>query len=152
MAEVLNIGGQEFKKRSPIGVWLLALVTLGIYYFVWYYKINDEARRYLGDEEIKPVVALLAVLVGWILLLIPPFVSTYRTGQRIQRMQEKAGVTDTISPGIGLLLFIFSRLDMPYFQEHLNRIWRRYEPSATAPPQPGVLPPGSVPPGGGFTG
>ena len=43
MAELVTIEGQQFKKRSPLGVWLLGLVTAGIYMLVWYYKINDEA-------------------------------------------------------------------------------------------------------------
>jgi Domain of unknown function (DUF4234) len=135
MAETLMIGGNEYKKRNPLGVWALALVTIGIYFLVWYYKINREARDYLGDNEIRPGIALLAVTLGW-LIIVPPFVSTYRTGQRIERMQERAQVMDRVSPGIGLLLFIFSRLDMIYYQEHLNRIWRRYleTPSLTATP------------------
>lgn len=147
MAETLMLGGYEFKKRHPIGVWALTIPTLGIYYLVWYYKINREARDYLGDREIKPGVALLAVTLGWVLLLIPPLVSTYRTGQRIERMQQKAGVIDTISPGVGLVLLIVSRVDMIYMQEHLNRIWKRYQQPGQAvasgtPPQPE--------PGGGF--
>jgi len=148
MAETLQIGGYEFKKRNPLGVWLLSLVTLGIYFFVWYYKINSEARDYLGDSEISPGIALLAVTLG-LLIIVPPFVSTYRTGQRIERMQQKAGVTDSVSPGIGLLLFIVWRLDTVYYQEHLNRIWRRYQqqpgiPAAPDSPQP-------LPEGGGFS-
>jgi hypothetical protein len=113
MAETLQIGGHEYKKRNPLGVWALSYVTLGIYYFVWYYKINREARDYLGDDAIRPGVALLAVTLGW-LIIVPPFVSTYRTGQRIERMQQQGGVTDTVSPGIGLLLFLFVRLDTVY--------------------------------------
>jgi len=140
MAETITLNGYQFKKRHPLGVWGLSLITAGIYYLVWYYKINREARDYLGDQDIRPGIALLAVLFGWILLLIPPFVSTYRTGQRIERMQQKAGVTDTISPGIGLVLFIVSRLDMIYMQEHLNRIWKRYlqaQPAVASPAQAG---------------
>jgi Domain of unknown function (DUF4234) len=147
MAELVRINGYEFKKRHPLGIWGLSLITLGIYYFVWYYKINKEARDYLGDDQIRPGIALLAVLLGWILLLIPPFVSTYRTGQRIGRMQEKAGVTDRISPGICLVLFIVWRLDMIYMQEHLNRVWQRYQPAQR---EAGVSPP--PPPTGQFTG
>ena len=125
---MVRVGDREFKKRGPIAVWLLSLVTLGVYYFVWYYKINKEARDYLGDESINPTTALLAVVLGWILLLIPPLVSTYNTGKRIQRMQQHAGVADTISPGIGLLLFLVARLDMPYMQEHLNEGARWLDP------------------------
>ena len=34
------------KTRNPWGVWLLALVTLGIYLLWWYYTINNEIREY----------------------------------------------------------------------------------------------------------
>ena len=34
MAEILNIGGQEFKKRSPLASWGLVFLTIFIYYFV----------------------------------------------------------------------------------------------------------------------
>ena len=138
MAEVLNIGGQEFKKRSPLGAWGLLFLTIGIYYFVWYYKINDESRRYLGDETIKPGVSLLAIILGWV-LIVPPFISLYRTGTRIQRMQQKASVTEEISPALGLLASFFLSLNVPYMQENLNKVWRRYEtpPMQAGPPAPG---------------
>jgi len=139
MAEVLNIGGQEFKKRSPLASWGLAIITIFIYYWVWYYKINDEARRYLGDETIKPGVAVLAVALGWF-LIVPPFISVYRTGQRIERMQDKAGVQNTISPALGLLAsLVFIHIHIPYMQENLNKVWRRYEQPT---PQAGVPAPG----------
>jgi hypothetical protein len=162
VAEVLNIGGQEFKKRSPLGVWGLSIITIYIYYFVWYYKINDEARRYLGDDSIKPGIALLAVTLGT-LLIIPHFVSIYRTGERIQRMQEKAGVQQQISPALGLLASLVFVLHIPYMQEALNKIWTLYQAPAQLqagqpwglPAQAGQQPEGEQqnPPqgGGGFT-
>jgi len=151
VAEVLNIGGQEFKKRSPLGVWGLSIITIYIYYFVWYYKINDEARRYLGDESIKPGIALLAVTLGS-LLIVPHFVSIYRTGERIQRMQQRAGVQQQISPVLGIVASLFFILHIPYMQEALNKIWTLYQVPAQGTPQPGIAPPGTLPPGGAFTG
>ena len=61
MAEQVVIPGSDYpaKMRSLWAVALLPLVTLGIYFFVWYYKINKEmaslgrARgrsRELGDS------------------------------------------------------------------------------------------------------
>jgi hypothetical protein len=148
MAEVLNIGGQEFKKRSPLAVWGLSIITIFVYYWIWYYKINDEARRYLGDESISPGVSVLAVSLGT-LLIIPPFVSIYRTGERVTRMQEKAGVTNTISPALALVAaIVFLHIHVPYIQENLNKVWRRYEVPAL---EAGVPPP-AAPQGGAFTG
>ncbi len=75
MARTLVIGNETFKRRNIVGVWLgLPLITFGIYHFVWYYKINNEARRFLRDESIKPWISLLAITLG-ALLVIPPFVS-----------------------------------------------------------------------------
>lgn len=122
MAELVTVEGEQYKRRSPLGVWGLAFITVGIYGLVWYYKTNDEARRYLRDERIRPGIALLAILVGWV-LIVPPFISYYRTGERIQRMQERAGVTNQISPAIGLLASFVASLHLVYMQEHLNRVW-----------------------------
>jgi len=36
MAEELQVGSTRVKIRSPFGVFALAIVTLGIYYLVWY--------------------------------------------------------------------------------------------------------------------
>jgi hypothetical protein len=54
MAELVTVGDHQYLKRSPIGVMGLALVTLGIYFFVWYYKINDEIRTFEQDDTISP--------------------------------------------------------------------------------------------------
>src|SRR4051794_29509306 len=101
MAEIIRIGDREFKRRGPIAVSGIALVTFGIYFFVWYYKINREARESLGDESISPGSSVLAVTLGVLLIFIPPIVSILNTGKRIVRMQEHAGVPDHISPGVG---------------------------------------------------
>jgi RsiW-degrading membrane proteinase PrsW (M82 family) len=75
VATVVDIDGELYKQRSPTGAWLLTLVTLLVYWFVWYYKINDEARRYLRDHSIKPWVAVLAIFPGLLLLLVPLLIS-----------------------------------------------------------------------------
>ncbi|MGZ4663863.1 MAG: DUF4234 domain-containing protein, partial [Frankiaceae bacterium] len=35
--------GIQGKTRGPWAVWLLSIITFGIYFLVWYYKINNEA-------------------------------------------------------------------------------------------------------------
>jgi hypothetical protein len=146
MAQVVTVDGRQYKKRNIVAVWLgLPLITLGVYYFVWYYRINDEARRYLDDPSIQPVVSLLAVLLGWV-LIVPPFVSIYRTAGRVRRMQQRAGLASLCTPWIALVLaFVFS-LDRLYLQMSLNDIWDRHLAGSPAYPSPPALPPPVTPP------
>jgi hypothetical protein len=60
------------KLRPPIAVILLGWITLGFYYFYWFYKANEEAAILSGDESAKPGLSLLAASLGWF-LIIPPF-------------------------------------------------------------------------------
>jgi uncharacterized membrane protein len=115
--------GRAGKTRNIFLVWLVwPLITLGIYHFIWYYKINREARDFDQRIEVNPTLSLLAVLIGWI-IIVPPFVSIYRTGDRIARMQAAAGLPATCSGVLGLVLsFVFS-LQALYYQAELNKIW-----------------------------
>ncbi len=113
----------------------LPLITLGIYSYVWIYKANDEARRFLRDDSIKPALSVLAFFPGAI-LIVPPFVAIYRLGQRIARMEEASGSPGRASGGLGILfIFVFSLYSL-YYQSHLNALWDRYIGAATAPPPP----------------
>jgi Domain of unknown function (DUF4234) len=123
MAEQVSVGGTQVKIRNPWLVFVWAIVTFGIYYFVWYYKVNRELRDACGID-VSPFVALLAVTVGWI-VIVPPFVSWYRTFGRIRAAQEEK----TASPALGLVLYLVALVAFPvelvYAQYELNRIWRR---------------------------
>jgi hypothetical protein len=71
MAETVTIEGQSYLKRNPLGVLGLSLTTFGIYFFYWYYMVNDELRRFEHDESISPTRSLMAMLFGWI-VIVPP--------------------------------------------------------------------------------
>jgi hypothetical protein len=139
MAETVTIDGERYLRRDALGVAALSVVTLGIYFFYWYYKVNDEARRYLRDESISPGVALLAVLLGWI-VIVPPFVSGYRTAERVLRMQERSPARPKMSPPIALIFMLLVGIVYPwYVQDGLNDVW---DTSRSMPPDPtGSLPP-----------
>jgi uncharacterized protein DUF4234 len=109
------------KRRNPFLVWLVwPVLTLGIYHLVWWYKINREARD--SGIDVEPVLALLAILIGWI-IIVPPFISVYRTGERIAQMQAKALGRPSCNGWIGLILSFFFNLQSLYYQIELNRIW-----------------------------
>jgi Domain of unknown function (DUF4234) len=134
MAETVLVGNQTYKKRNVVAVWIgLPLITLGIYSFVWIYKVNDEARRFLGDDSIRPAMSVLAFFPGS-LLIVPPYICIYRTGKRIARMEALAGSPNRAEPVVGLLLgFVFALYSL-YYQGHLNSLWDRYLPQGSAPP------------------
>jgi hypothetical protein len=121
------MSGRAGKRRNVILVWLVwPLITLGIYQLVWYYKVNREARDFDRRIDVNPALSVLAISIGW-LIIVPPFVSVYNTGQRIARMQQAAGMQATCNPWIGfILIFIFGLYPL-YYQNELNQIWLRYQ-------------------------
>ena len=114
------------KTRNVILVWLVwPLLTLGIYFLVWWYKINREARDFDERIVVNPGMSMLAMLLGWI-IIVPPFISAYTTGERIGQMQETAGLERTCNGWIGLILSFFFNLEALYYQVELNKVWARF--------------------------
>ena len=141
MAELVTIDGRSYVKRDPLGVLGLSFITIGIYWLYWYYTINDEIRRYERDESVRPGIALLAVTLGWI-VIAPPFISVYNTSKHIVRMQERAGITQTLSPALNTILLLVIGIAVGlYSQEHLNKIWDAAGRRQSPPTAPGSMPP-----------
>jgi hypothetical protein len=118
VAERLQVGGTTVKLRNPFLVFVWAIVTLGIYYIVWYYKVNRELRDACGID-VSPFVALVA---------ITPFVSWYRTFKRVATAQGSAGVQSEVNPILGFILYVvgvfFLPVEVIYAQDELNKLWR----------------------------
>jgi len=150
MAYEMKIRGteQEVKVRNPWAVALLPIVTLGIYHFVWWYKINKELKAYgeakgydLGQN---PTNSLLALIPGF-LIIVPPLVSYWRGTQRVQNASKIAG-REPVSGWIALILYLLlSPAMFAYLQVSLNNVWEQdAEPpagGAIPPPQADAMPP-----------
>ncbi len=106
------------KVRSPIGCWLLTFVTLGIYGLVWYHHTNKELRDYDSGIVVNPGLAVLSLFVP-----IVNWVSIYNTGKRIAQAQGTAGVPQTSSGGVGVLLSFVLALWIPYYIAQANMVW-----------------------------
>lgn len=149
MAETVTIDGQPYLKRNPLGVLGLSIITLGIYGFYWFYKVNEEIKRYTRDETISPSRSLLAVIPGF-LLIVPPFIAYYNTANHLMRMEEQRGIASQISPALVVILGLVVWIGMAaYVQEHLNKVWdAALTPSVpgTPPPPPFAAPPPPAPP------
>jgi hypothetical protein len=106
--------------RSPLRVWALAVLTLGVYGVVHHHAVNRELRDF--GVEVRPALSVLALVPG-VVALVPPFVTLWRTTDRIGVAQETAGLTPSTSAPLGasaLALWLFA----PYHQRELNKVWR----------------------------
>jgi hypothetical protein len=136
MAEMVTIDGHQYMKRNPLGVLGLSIITLGIYFFVWYYKINVEIQRLENDQTTSPTRSLMAMIFGW-LIIAPPFIAMYNTAKHVQAMETRLGVQQTLEPALTLaLMVLFSLGNGVYVQEHLNRGWDAAASRVAAPPMP----------------
>jgi hypothetical protein len=154
MAYEMKIRGtqDEVKIRSPWAAALLPIVTLGIYHFVWWYRINRELHDYgrakgydLGQN---PTNSLLALVPGF-LIIVPPFVTYWRGVKRVIGASDLAG-REPLNGWIALILFLLLPLGLwAYIQVSLNEVW--YEeaealPGQESPPSPASTMPPPLPP------
>ena len=145
MAETVSIEGQQYLKRNPLGVLGLSFITIGIYFFYWYYKINDEIKRFENDDTISPMRSLMAMTLG-LLIVVPPFIAMYNTAKHVQALETRQGIQQTLEPALVIvIMLVLSIGNGAYIQEHLNRAWDRalgggampgIPPAATPPPPP----------------
>ena len=108
--EVAIVGTNEFaKKRNPLGVFGLTLITLGIYHFFWWYYVNKEMvelGRAKGTGELgdSPGTSLLALFPGF-LIIVPPLVSYYKGVQRMQAAARLTGA-EPVNGWLALIIFL----------------------------------------------
>jgi hypothetical protein len=151
MAETVQITarGKQATIRNPWAVCGLSLITFGIYYLFWYFFVNREMSDW-GEEHhtdigLSPGTSVLAITIGGF-VIIPPFVSLFRTGKRMQLAQRVGGVHG----GSALTFFFMSVIPIVgffapvYLQSELNKVWERQRAVAPVDPAPVPLDPAPV--------
>ncbi len=148
MAGEVVIEQERYRVLNPLAVLLLSMVTGGIYFLWWYWRVNADARRYLRDYDIRPIVSFLAVAVGllWLPLVALPvffhartwtmvglglgsalllllFVSYVRSAGRVRRMRERASAGARGSVIRDAVLLVPFPLGAALLQSHLNGVW-----------------------------
>jgi hypothetical protein len=144
MAEEVQIpgAGSTAKIRNIIAVPVLAIITLGVYLVVWWYKINREMAdlgRARGTDELgdNPTKSTLALFPG-ALIIVPAIWTTFTTFQRVQKTQKLTGSGTPINGWLGLVLYlVFSPALYSYMQSALNGVWHSI---GVAPVAPGIEP------------
>ena len=119
------------KTRNAGIVFLLGIITLGIYIAVWYYKINKEIKEHDPAQEFSPGWATVAFFIPFANLF-----SAYNTASRIKKMQKADNSQDLISPVLALILFILLWIGyIIYVQGTLNDHWYDHSRASTPTPQ-----------------
>jgi hypothetical protein len=129
MAQQVQIAGAgtSAKKRSPVAVAILSIVTFGIYSLFWWYFVNREMAdlgRAKGTNELgdSPVKSLLAIFPG-ALVIVPAIWTIVTTFRRVQAAQRLTGQTP-INGWLGLVLFVvITPAYYAYMQSGLNAVW-----------------------------
>jgi hypothetical protein len=132
MAEEVAIPGtgSTAKIRSPWAAALLPIVTLGIYGFVWYYKINREMAdlgRAKDTDELgdSPGKSLVAITIGWV-IVVPAVLSLINTGKRVQAAQRLSGIEPQLNGWLAIVMgLLISPVLYAYEQSELNKVWAR---------------------------
>lgn len=103
--------------RNPMTVWLLSLVTCGMYAYYFIYMANTELKNYLGKEDLNPVVE---VVIG---MLCAPF-AMWRLGTTIHEAQQRAGMANAENQATMLAIFsLICGLGYRNAQAELNKVW-----------------------------
>ena len=118
------------KKRGPVMVLLLTLITCSLYYYYWVYVTSREIQDYLQEPDIPPIVELiLTILTGGLYL----FYWDWKTAKQIARMQERVGIPPQDNSVLYLIINILGvgpiyglgLIVQPIQQAHLNQVWER---------------------------
>jgi len=122
--DVLTMGALP-RRRDPWMVGALGLMTIGLYWVFWVWRVNHELRRF--DERIpgRPALSAAAVSLG-APFAVPQFLAIHRTGQRIEAAQRAAGIPATCDPTTGVLWWVCFGVGVMYLQDELNKVVNRY--------------------------
>lgn len=116
------------KIRSPWTVWCLSVLTLGVYYLVWYVRLNKEITSVAGVDVTVGTVGL------WLSQCVPiaNWVGLAHTARRLRTALERAGAEPSVSAGRTILASLWFGSHILALQRRTNDLWRVLEDRAVA--------------------
>jgi Domain of unknown function (DUF4234) len=99
--------GPKGKVREPVGVIIFSIITLGIYFLVWTYKIFKENKEYSGDGVGGVIGLVIGLVIGVVnLFLIPSEIGNiYAKAGREKPVRGVTGFWNLI-PLIGFIIWV----------------------------------------------
>src|SRR5215212_7369690 len=118
MPERVAAWGPKGKVREPIAVAIFSIITFGIYFLVWTYKIFKENKDFSGDG----VGGVIGLVIGLVIGVVNVFLIPSEIGNIYEKMgREKPvrGVTGfwVLIPIVGFFIWVFK------VQGAMNRIY-----------------------------
>lgn len=109
----VRVQRMTIRKQGAWGLWWLVLITFGIYYLVWYGRINRELFAVLG----RPVESDGM----WWSQFIPVYglIGAWRTAKRVNEAHTKVGSPTRIGP------FMAAVVSPIWFGSHTRYVQRR---------------------------
>lgn len=112
--------------RDPIMIILLSIITCGIYFYIWHYKVSEEINNYVGNQEAtSPLMAALGFCC-----FIPTWINMsqvdnilFDINMRERRRSEKRFILWLL---LSLVVGAGSFIYMYQVQDNLNEIWEQY--------------------------
>jgi hypothetical protein len=111
-------------------VWWLSLITLGIYYLVWYHKIHREIAAAGGNAGLAPAWSQIVPI--WSLI------SVAGTGTRIADLQHLVGAKGTSSAAVAFWSQFWFSSQTRYLQRRLNQVWLQMARTAAPTTGPAI--------------
>ena len=119
----LTPGGYRPQQwREPGLVLLFSIITCGIYYAWWIYKVSQEVQEYLGESDLSPA---LEVVLWTLTCSIYGIYWYWKYGQKIVQMQTRAGLPAADNSVLYVILDILrlGSVSGMILQGQLNDIW-----------------------------
>jgi len=120
--------GTVGKRREPLAVILLSIITLGIYNLYWQYSTFKEIKGYSGEGIGGGLGLLFAILLGIVNIFLLP--------SEVGRLYSRTGVAEPVSaltgfwvllPIVGGIIWVFK------VQGRLNDFWAAHHTSTPVP-------------------
>lgn len=114
----------SLKIRNPFGVWILGVITLGIYELVWMAKLCREVAETNpgGSNNVSGTNAVLSTIFGGFTLQIWPLINLLRFGSSVNDEQASVGLTPGYSNGLAVLFYFLAGTHVCYIQSQQNKV------------------------------
>lgn len=112
------------KKRNPFAVWILGIITIGIYQLVWMTKMCREVEDVVPAHpgNVSGASAVCSTLFGGFTLMIWPLVVFMKFGESVRNEQKAAGLQPTYSNGLAILFYFLAGTHVCYVQAQQNKV------------------------------